>query len=231
MAPKPPSSRKVPKLSRLLPGRVAKILGDRPTMPFEDDEDFDLLHAEMIVAYDPKDIQEHFLVRDIADAQWQILKQREMLSTAVEVKLPQAAHNLLGQDYMRSFGCNLPMAQRDLTYMVRRAHQGDTKQLRILDSYAENAGISHRHLKTEAFSLALPTVSTLWDLIAKAERRRDNAIRRLLDRRKYLAAVSRPGKEASRNVIEVPVLKGSGEGEPAEDQRAEEEIAEPEESP
>jgi hypothetical protein len=73
-------------------------------MAFEDDADFEAFHAEMIVAYDPQDFQDHLLVRDIADAQWQIMRLREMVSAAVEIKMPEASAELLGTDFMEMTG-------------------------------------------------------------------------------------------------------------------------------
>jgi hypothetical protein len=86
-----------------------------------------------------------------------------------------------------------------------------------LETCSDRAGLSLRHLKTAAFALALPTVSGLWDLISKAEKRRDAAIKRLLDRKAYQAAMSR-GRSAAGNVIDVSASK------PKQDQARETEV-------
>lgn len=205
MSSKPTSTRKTPKIGKLLPDRIARLLGDRPTTAFEDDDDFDLIHAEMILAFNPQDVQDHFLVKDIADAQWQAMRLRETLSTAIELKLPEASQNLMAQDFMRSFGCNLPLAQNSLRLMSRKALRGDAKQLRILETYMFSSGVSHRDLKTEALSLALPTISAITDLINSAENRRDKAIRRIEKRRSHMAAMSPSRPKIAKGVIDVPV--------------------------
>ena len=198
------SKSKIPKLSKLLPERVARILGDRPTIAFEDNDAYDMLHAEMIIAFDPRDIQEHFLVKDATDAQWQYSRYCEMLSAAVEVKMPEASFSLIGSEYMLISGSfHWPTAQPWLTKTVRKAVSGDAANMQQLERCCERAGVSLRHLKTAAFTLALPTVSILWDLASKAEKRRGQAITRLMERRKYQSAMACRQPAASKDITEV----------------------------
>lgn len=186
MPPKANSPRK--RTGKLLPDRIAKVLGDPAITAFEDARDFKALHSELVVEYEPEGFQEHALVWDITNCQWQAMRLREMMSTVVELKIPNAAITLLGAEYVLKTGEPWARAEGSLLRSTRRAVHGVDNDLRLLENVAERAGVSLRMLKTEAFTRALPSVSAIWDLIAKAEHRRDQAIQKLIIRRQSQAA-------------------------------------------
>lgn len=177
--------------ARLLPERLSWLLGERPTLPFESEDDYDGLLAELIAAYDPKETVEFIHVKELADHQWELLRLRHMRRAAMETELTRAAHNLLADDYREATGEYGIDAQRGLTYMVRAAAAGDASQSTSLLNIASEAGVTQRMLRYEAYRLGMRTMTALDEAISTSERRRDYLIRMIEDRRRTMNTMSK----------------------------------------
>lgn len=75
---------------------LRRMIGPQPTIYGEDDRDFDLLHRELIEELGPQGLIEHLLVKDIADATWQIQRADRFLKSLVAFTLPEAARQSAG---------------------------------------------------------------------------------------------------------------------------------------
>lgn len=175
----------------LLPEKLSWLQRERPTLPFESNDDFDALLAELIVAYDPKDTIEFILVKELADHMWELLRLRNMRRAAMETELARATHNLLSDHYSAATGELGLAAQRGMTYMVRAAASGDVNNLNSLRDIALDAGVSQRMLQYEAYRIGMKTITALDEAISTSERRRDKTIRMIEDRRRTMGVMSR----------------------------------------
>lgn len=179
------------KPERLLPERLSFLLDDRPVLWFEDGDAYDALLAELVAHYDPKGAIEFMLVKDIADAQWDCVRLRDMRRAAVEVELPRAAQHLIGDTYEEQTGLSYSEAKASLEGTVRLSIRGNTEARDVLDSYLEATGVTYRMMQYEAHKFAIKSMTSIEEALARAERRRDQAIRLMEDRRKTLDAMSR----------------------------------------
>lgn len=197
MPPKKPSKSGDPKLKSLLTRGRKDLLGERPTLPFESDDDFDALHAQLIVALDPKDFMEEIWVWEVACAQWEILRLRGMRRAALEIRLPDAALRLMKpelQDAVHDEDADLKV---EATHILRSAARGNASHQDFFNSIVAKAGITHHTLYAEAQGMALPAINALGEALAKAERRRDLILRDMEKRRTVLIAMKHGGRPSA----------------------------------
>jgi hypothetical protein len=195
-----------PTLDHLIPEHVSNLLDDRPLLWFEDSEHYDALLAELIAGYDPKETLEFLLIKDLADAQWEMTRLRQMRQAAIETELPEAAWRLMEKDYQRATKFSYFEAHESLRVTVRKALQGDAEMRELLDHYSAEAGVTYRMMHYEAFSRDMKSMTAIEDNVGRAERRRDQMIRMIEDRRHNLAAMSRSlvDRSGATPAIEAP---------------------------
>lgn len=200
-------------LQRLLPERVSYLLDERPLLWFEDTDAYDALLAELIAEYDPKGTMEFILIKDLADAQWEMTRLRQLRQAAVEAELPEAAIRLMREDYENSTGKSFFEATYELRVMVRRAVQGDAEMAQELEHHSSEAGVTYRMMHYEAVKQHLKPIGAVEDAYARAERRRDQLIRMIEDRRRSLGAMGRSlvGQRAEGGSTDLSP-EASGEG-------------------
>ena len=176
---------------RLLPERLSFLLDDRPVLWFEDAQAYDALLAELTAEYDPKGTVEFMLVKDIVDAQWECGRLRRMRRAAIEVEFPDAAHRLMKETYEEQTGLGYFEAKGSLEIMARHSVRGDREAAEALDEVAKAAGVTHQMMHFEAHKLGLKTITAIEEALARAERRRDQVMRMIEERRRTNAAMTR----------------------------------------
>ena len=192
-----------PKLGDLLPKRIAGLIGERPTLPFESDEDYDALHAQLIVALDPKDFMEFIRVKEIADAQWDILRLRGWRLAAIEKGLPEAALRLMRPELQQAVHDADADLQEETTYILRSAARGSVSHRNFFNSIVAKAGITHHMLNVVAYGMALPTISAIDEAVAKQERRRDQVLHDMEKRRQVLPAMKGGSRGPAAPVLDI----------------------------
>jgi hypothetical protein len=203
MPHKASSSNGEPKLSDLLPKRIAEILGERPTLPFESNDDFDALLAEFIAALDPKEFMDWISVKEIADAQWDILRMRGWRRAAIEKGLPDATLRLMTPELSQAVHDDDADPKEEATYILRCAARGSAAHQKFFNSIVDKAGVTHHMLNVVAYGMALPTINAIDEAVAKAERRRDEILRDMGKRRQMLPAMRRGSGGPSGPVVDV----------------------------
>ena len=195
-----------PTLEHLMPDHISKLVDDRPLLWFEDSKHYDALLAELIAGYDPKETLEFLLIKDLADAQWEMTRLRQMRQAAIETELPEAAWRLMEKDYQRATEFSYFEAHESLRLMIRSAVQGDADMRKALDHYCAEAGVTYRMMQYQAFRNQMKSLKAIEDGLGRAERRRDQLIRMIEDRRRNLAAMSRSlvDRAGATTAIEAP---------------------------
>lgn len=176
---------------RLLPERLSFLLDDRPLLWFEDGEAYDALLSEIVAEFDPKGTIEFMLVKDFADAQWECGRLRRMRRAAIEVEFPNAAHRLMRESYEDQTGLDYSDARRSLETMARLSVQGDREASEALDEVAGAAGVTYQMMHYEAHRMGLKTITAIEEALSRAERRRDQVMRLIEERRRTNAAMTR----------------------------------------
>ncbi|MFN4140972.1 hypothetical protein [Aestuariivirga sp.] len=201
------SSQKTPKLSELIPERIAGLLGEQPVLPFESADEFEALHAGLVVAYAPKDMVEHFWVRDLAEIRWEIMRLRAMRRAAIENKLPAATAQLAAAQLQRAWG-EEPNPLYDSEHIaddfLRKIAHGSENSRKRYNSILKRAGVTHDRLKVVAYTKDLKTISALDGAICLEQHRFDQIVRNLENRRQTNTTMTRGLGLALGDVVDVP---------------------------
>jgi hypothetical protein len=195
---------------RLLPERLSFILNEKPLLWFEDVQAYDALLSELVAEYDPQGAVEFMLVKDIADAQWECGRLRRMRRAAIEVEFPDAAHRLMKETYEEQTGLGYFEAQKSLEVMARHSVRGDREATEALDEVAAAAGVTYQMVHYETHKRGLKTITAIEEALSRAERRRDQVMHQIEDRRRTNAAMTRSlvKPEAAEDVA--LVTRGAG---------------------
>ena len=86
-------------IERMYSGKSPEVLRDRPTLWFEDEEEYDRILLYLISQNDPVSQGEVILVKDLADCQWEIIRLRRMKRAAAAVEMPNAVWGLAGTSF------------------------------------------------------------------------------------------------------------------------------------
>jgi hypothetical protein len=101
------------------------------------------------------------------------------------------ATNVLESEYREANDLDYLDAREGMRFMIRKAVQGDADMRKALDHYCAEAGVTYRMMQYQAFRSQMKSLKAIEDNLARAERRRDQLIRTIEDRRRNLAAMSR----------------------------------------
>lgn len=211
MASKSPSTAEAPKderpkLEQLLPERIANILGEPPTLPFESVEQFNALFTEMILHLSPRetDATDFILVREITDLQWEIGRLTRMDRAAMEISLPAAAVQLMKPQLEKEFETDMNL-EKIVSPILREAARGSVEHRDFFNDLARKAGVTHDMLQVVAYSKQLKTMNAIEDSIARKERRRDQLVLYYEERRRTAAAMSKLAGEVSRTATDIEI--------------------------
>lgn len=209
---------KTPKLDELIPEHILKLLGEPPTLPFEDVDDFNALHAELVAQYDPKDMVEYCWIRDLAESRWEIMRYRGMFRAAIESKLPAAAAQLVPQQLFKAVGDETAIptvaeAEPIAIDIVRKAARGNEDYRRCLASVIRVGGVTTHMLNVLAYAKDLKLISALSGMIAMEQHRFDQIVRNLENRRKTNATMARSFGRKAGDVVDVELGEDDAEEE------------------
>lgn len=209
MPPRSSTAVEPSKLEQLVPEDILRVLGEPPILPFESEEDFNALFVAMILYFNPKGLLEFMLVWEITVHQWIISSLASMHKSAMMVALPAAAMQLMKPQLADGFDIH-PIIEGDVAPTLRMAAAGSAEHQEFFDRLMKKAGVSRQMLQVAAYSKSLDTISAIDDAIAKRERRRDQAIRILDERRKTLSAMARNGGPEHNSVVDVEASDAAG---------------------
>lgn len=207
------SSQELPQSSELVPERIAQLLGEPPILPFEDAEQFEALHAEFLVAYDPKDMVERVWVRDLAETRWELMRLRKMRRAAIENSLPAAAAQLVPKQLLQAWGepeDSTIDVERVATKILRKAARGNKDYRETFSSIVNVGGVTYHMLEVVAYAKALKTISALDGSISMELHRFDQIVRNLENRRKTNNTMIRSLGGVPGDVVDVDVPNGDG---------------------
>lgn len=210
-------SNEIPKLSELIPERIAKLLGEPPILPFEKASDFEALHAEFVVQHNPKDIVDHISVRDLAETRWEVMRLRCMRRAAIENGLPAAAAQLVPRQLFKAAGKepigSTSDAERIAKGIVRKAARGSDHHQKCLLSVIGVGGVTKDMLTVVAYARDLRTISAIDEAISVEQHRFDQILRNLENRRKINTTMARSFSGKSDEIVDVDVANADAEDE------------------
>jgi hypothetical protein len=187
----------------LLPEGLSYLLRDKPLLWCESEAEYDELLGGIFAEFDPKGLIETMLVKDIVDYVWEIRRLRAMKIAALHAELPTAAGVLLERGHHEALRA---MHAEQVKPIVFAAVSGLPTQAQSLQSQMLNAHVTPQMMQYEALKSGLTAMSAIEALIARAERRRDQLMKQVSERRQAFKAMARTLLE--RDGADLPAAGG-----------------------
>lgn len=173
---------------RLLPEHLGFLFEDKPLLWNESEEEYDALNGAIFAELDPQGVIETLLAKDIVDYIWELKRMRALKVAAFHAELPAAAGALLENH------CNA-MVRNMFAYQIRPlvlgAISGLELQSKAFAAQLKEAHVTPQMLQYEALKSGLSVMTSIEASIIRLERRRDQLLKSLTDRRQAFKAMAR----------------------------------------
>ncbi len=175
----------------LVPAEVAYLIEDRPLLWYESDEEYEALLSSVLAELDPKGTIEVLLVKDVADYIWEARRMRRLKVAAIDAELPSTLSRIACDAYQNAYDADCQTARSDLLSIGRGTIAGVEKYEQHLNDVLSGANISEDVLTFETYKACLKPITAINAELERLERRRDQILKTLSDRRSALAAMAR----------------------------------------
>jgi hypothetical protein len=192
--------KQVPTNGSSVPPQISKIFAKRPIMAGEDPDAYDQLLAAVMAEYEPESISEFLLVKDMANAEWDLLRLYRFKADMVNASIPKVL------TYDRYYGALDNKTYERVTDLLHRARQGDREAQKGLDAVLAKNHLTLDDVMAAAFKQNVASQSLTDRMINWALARRHAACREL-ERLRTLklsngaAAPARPAAPAANGRI------------------------------
>jgi len=183
-------------------------------LPGEKQADYAAIAARFVVASKPRDTIEEFLLRDIIDLTWEILRLRRVKAGIIRASKGDGVRLILLE-----VGCGDTVADKlskswtagDETAINSWAG-GDETALKKVDAILTKAGMTFDEVTAKTFETKLDSFERFDRMQASVEARRNNALREIDRHRETLGAAARQAIEEAEDVAFRDVETGAAEG-------------------
>ena len=192
---------RLPKLSATLSripegGALRRIvaIAPAPVLPGENEPHYITMAERIIEETQPKDSIEEFLIRDVLDLTWEILRVRRLKTGVLRASLGSGVRMVLdeiGHGSPHAFGYNEGLGERWAA--------GNKSARREVDAALRKARLTIDELLAKTAEEKIDVLERLDRMLASAEVRRNNALREIGRHREALGAAIR----AAINEVEV----------------------------
>lgn len=178
-------------VARLLPEQFQFLAKERPTLPFENREDYDRLLAALVAQYDPNTAVDFISIKELADCQWELLRLRRMKKAAYLVEMRGAGWKLMERTFKtHAEELRLTQEKETLEEVVLIGLQHQSLERDALKDLQDYAGVTDDMLLYQAFAMNIRTMDALESSLQRVERRRDQLVKMIEDRGRTTAAMS-----------------------------------------
>jgi hypothetical protein len=149
--------------------RVVSI-APAPLLPGEKQADYAELALRSVKAALPKDAIEEFLVRDVVDLTWEILRLRRIKARLLRASLDAGVSQVLG---------SVGYAYQQKGELSQKWAAGDESARKKVDIILTKAGLTIGEVTAQTLDSKLDSFERLDRMLASAEARRNNALREI----------------------------------------------------
>jgi hypothetical protein len=149
--------------------RVAAI-APAPLLPGEQETDYAEVALRIVKAAHPRDAIEEFLVRDVVDLTWEILRLRRMKAGILKSSRGRGLRRILEE-------IGHPWDERD--QLCEAFAAGDVQERKKVDAILKKAGLTIDEVAAQTLDSKLDSFERLDRMLASAEARRNNALREI----------------------------------------------------
>jgi hypothetical protein len=184
--PPPPSlASPIPVLDRVI------AIAPAPLLPGEKETDYTSIAVRLVHASAPRDAIEEFLIRDIIDLTWEILRIRRVKAGILRASVGDGVSKVLA-------GVGHPYHERDT--LGRGWAAGDERARTKVEAILTKAGMTIDEVTAKTLESKLDSYERLDRMLASLEARRNNALREIDRHRAALGGVVRQSIEEIEDV-------------------------------
>lgn len=172
-----------------VPPQYVDLLGEPSILWYESHDEYIELEAAAFVEIGPKGVVECILVRDFVNHEWEVRRLRRLKSAAIYRELAIVASDTLATpegDWFKRAGDESLVAN-----YARGSAMGINEAKKGLQQRARAKLLSPVDLHFAAYEQAQNVLAAINRELANAERRRDQVLKQLEDRRMTLAVMAR----------------------------------------
>ena len=163
--PPPPSlASPIPVLDRVI------AIAPAPLLPGENETDYTAIAVRIVHASAPRDAIEEFLIRDMIDLTWEILRIRRVKAGILRASVGDGVSKVLA-------GVGHPYHERDMLSHGWAA--GDERARTKVEAILTKAGITIDEVMAKTLESKLDSYERLDRMLASLEARRNNALREI----------------------------------------------------
>jgi hypothetical protein len=153
-----------------------------PLLMGEQEADYVGIARRIVQASRPRDALEEFLLRDVIDLTWEILRLRRVKAGLIKGSMNLGVHKVL-----IAVGRSYPEADR----FSHNWAAGDKRTRQEFDGILSKAGLTIEEVIARTFGAAIDTSEQVDRMSASAEARRNNALREIDRHRETVGAAAR----------------------------------------
>lgn len=172
----------------LLPEGLAYLLREKPLLWHESEDEYDELLAGIFAEMDPKGVIETILVKDVVDYVWEIRRMKALKIAALHAELPSAIGAVLEPNPNAAIRA---MVAQQYKSLVHGAVSGLQLQADALLKEMNAAHVTPQMLQYEALKCGISIMSAIEAAIVRLERRRDQLLKQIPERRQAFKALAR----------------------------------------
>ena len=170
-------------------------------LPGEKQADYDAIAARFVAASKPRDTIEEFLVRDVIDLTWDILRLRRVKTGIIRASKGDGVRAILlevGYDYPNADKLSKSWTAGDETALKSWAG-GDETALKKVNAILTKAGMTIDEVTAKTLESKVDSFERLDRMQASVEARRNNALREIDRHRETLGAAARQAIEEAQD--------------------------------
>ena len=151
-----------------------------PLLPGEEETDYESIAVNILVACEPRDAIEEYLIRDAIDLTWEILRLRRLKAGILRASMGDGVRALLDD-------VGVPYEDRDA--LSEQWAAGDKSARKKVDAILANAGLTMDDLTAKTLTSHMDDYERIDRMLSSAEARRNNALREI-DRHREAAGAA-----------------------------------------
>lgn len=178
-----------PAVARIIPEEYADFLDERPLIWYDSKVAYEGLLGAVFAELEPKGIIECLLVKDFVDYVWELRGLRRLKAAAIHNQLPDIVEDILSNP-----GRGLLEMLAHKRYhkdLARSSGNGNENSKVALAKLAGKQHLKPVDLHLPAYRASLPLLEAISREVERTERRKDQILKQLYDRRAALAAMAR----------------------------------------
>jgi hypothetical protein len=153
-----------------------------PLLPGERQADYDNVAARFVTSSQPRDTIEEFLVRDVIDLTWEILRLRRAKAGIIRASMGEGVSEILG---------HVGYDVLEIDTLSESWAAGDKNARKEVDAILTKAGMTIDEVTAKTLERKLDVLERLDHMLASAEARRNTALREIDRHREALGAAMR----------------------------------------